>query len=325
MVPETAPHLYEALVEYARAHSSANDTVKVCKSMSVDRISCYKQYCGLPAFKLVWTQTAEKAYENVLNTDAGVGLHMSETAAGALWKNFPNLLPKSTWNSLKDAYSNDRENVLATKADTLFNNARDLKLAAADEQEGMNQIYHVKILPAEFRPDVDLYKSLERARPDSDFAKEQRKAIKAKKRASRPPIPDMIELFLHVLKLFFGGLLSKFHFHVMRIRIKIGSADAMTTAMLWCTVSTALKPILIFLDKKSNLHGMRNADIQIVTDYLSDKIETDIKLAFSMSIGGLLGVVFRTGFSFLFGWFKIKPSAPQTAGSPAEAKSAGAK
>ena len=157
------------------------------------------------------------------------------------------------------------------------------------------------------------------------LTKEQRKAIKAKKRASRPPIPDMIELFLHVLKLFFGGLLSKFHFHVMRIRIKIGSADAMTTAMLWCTVSTALKPILIFLDKKSNLHGMRNADIQIVTDYLSDKIETDIKLAFSMSIGGLLGVVFRTGFSFLFGWFKIKPSAPQTAGSPAEAKSAGAK
>jgi len=179
LVPEVAPHLYEALAEYARTHGDANDSVKVCKSLAVDRISCYKQYSGLPTFKLVWTQTAEKAYEAVVNTDAGVGLHMSETTAGSLWKNFPNLLPKSTWNSLKDAYTNDRENLLAEKAENLFNQAKDMKLATSDEQEGMNQIYHVKLLGAEFRPSEDLYKALERARPGSDFEKEQLDAIEA--------------------------------------------------------------------------------------------------------------------------------------------------
>lgn len=144
------------------------------------------------------------------------------------------------------------------------------------------------------------------------LTKAEKKAIKAKKKASMPPIPDMLSLFMRIIKLFFSGFFAKFHFHVARIQIKIGSADAATTAMLWCAISTGLKPILIFLDKKSNLHGMKNADIRITTDYLSEEIEANVKLAFSLSIGGLLGVLFRTAFSFLFGWLKIKPSASAT-------------
>lgn len=151
------------------------------------------------------------------------------------------------------------------------------------------------------------------------LTKAEKKAIKAKKRASMPPIPDMLSLFMRIIKVFFSGLFSKFHFHVARIHIKIGSADAATTAMLWCAISTGLKPILIFLDKKSNLHGMKTADIKITTDYLSEEIKTDVKLAFSLSIGGVLGVLFRTAFSFLFGWFKIKPSVPA---EPADKSSA---
>ena len=151
------------------------------------------------------------------------------------------------------------------------------------------------------------------------LTKAEKKAIKAKKRASMPPIPEMLSLFMRIIKLFFSGLFSKFHFHVARIHIKIGSADAATTAMLWCAISTGLKPILIFLDKKSNLHGMKTADIKITTDYLSEEIKADVKLAFSLSIGGVLGVLFRTAFSFLFGWLKIKPSVPA---DPTEKKSA---
>ncbi len=143
------------------------------------------------------------------------------------------------------------------------------------------------------------------------LTKAERKAIKARKRASRPPIPDMLSLFLSILKMFFSGLFGKFHFHVARIRIGIGSSDAATTALLWCAVSAAIKPVLMFLDKHSNLHGMKNADIKITTDYLSEEIKTDIKLGFSTSLGGILGVVFRAGFKFIFGWFKIKPTPPK--------------
>ncbi len=146
---------------------------------------------------------------------------------------------------------------------------------------------------------------------ESRLTKAEKKAAKAKKQASRPPLPDTISLLLSILRFFFSGLFGRIHFHVARIRIGIGSADAATTAFLWCAVSTALKPILMFLDKHSNLHGMRNADIKITTDYLSSEIKADVKLAFSMSIGGLLGVLLRAGFKFIFGWVKIKPSVPK--------------
>ena len=47
------------------------------------------------------------------------------------------------------------------------------------------------------------------------LTKAEKKAIKARKKASRPPIPDMLSLFMRVIKLFFSGLFSKFHFHVV--------------------------------------------------------------------------------------------------------------
>ena len=177
MVPSCAPHLYQALADYARIKDSQ---VRVCQSLSVDRISCYKQYSGIPAFKMEWTLTAEKAYEGILNTDAGYGLHMSETAGGKLWKNFPNLLPRSSWKLLNnpgEPYSNPREAILADKAEHQFEEALQLGIAASNILVGVNQIYHVKILPAAFRPAESLYKNLDHSIPGSNFEKEQLKAI----------------------------------------------------------------------------------------------------------------------------------------------------
>jgi len=138
----------------------------------------------------------------------------------------------------------------------------------------------------------------------------ERKAIKAKKKASRPPIPDMISLFSDIVKLFFSRLFGKLHVHMARIRIKVGSPDAASTAMMYVGICNALNPILALIEKHSNLHGRRRADIDISPDFLSEELKTDIKLGFSMSIGGLLGVLFKVAFRFLFGWIKIKPSAP---------------
>ena len=180
---------------------------------------------------------------------------------------------------------------------------RDAKKAAAEAQKAEKKRQRNAKKAAEKQKKKDAQAKL---------TKEQKKAIREKKRSSRPPIPDILELLFKIIRMFFSGFFAKFHFHVARIRIKIGSSDAATTALLWCTVSTALKPILILLDKKSNLHGMKNADISITTDYLSENISADIKLAFSMSLGGILGVALRTVFSFIFSWIKIMPSRSES-------------
>ena len=85
---------------------------------------------------------------------------------------------------------------------------------------------------------------------------------------------------------------------------------------MYVGICHAINPVLSFLDKHSNLHGRKNADIDVSPDFLSEELKIDIKLGFSTSLGGLLGALFRTGFSFIFGWMKIVPSVPAGSLSP---------
>lgn len=148
---------------------------------------------------------------------------------------------------------------------------------------------------------------------ESKLTKEEKKARKAAKKASSPRTTDMIKLVISIIKFFFPSIFLKFHFHVARIKIKVGGADAAKTALTYYAISNALGPALSFIDKHSHLHGMRRAEIEIAPDFLSEEIKADIKLGFSTSLGGILGVLIKTGIKFLFGYLKIKPSgAPKT-------------
>ena len=145
---------------------------------------------------------------------------------------------------------------------------------------------------------------------EAKLTKAEKKAIKARKKASRPRVHDMLSLFSKILKIFFSGFLAKFHFHVARIKIDVGSDNAATTALMCVGIRATLRPILNFLDKHSNLHGMKKAEIAVTPNYISEEIKADVKLGFSTSLGGMLGVAIRAGFAFLIGWFKIKPTVP---------------
>ena len=128
-----------------------------------------------------------------------------------------------------------------------------------------------------------------------------------------PPLPDMANLFLSVIKLLFSGLFKKFHFHVERLRIKVGGADAAQIALIYTAITNGLHPVFALVEKHSNLHGInrgvRRGDIEISTDYLSDRIEADVKLAFSTSIGGVLWAFIKAAVKLIVGWLKIAPQA----------------
>lgn len=143
---------------------------------------------------------------------------------------------------------------------------------------------------------------------EANLTKAEKKARKAEKKASSPPLPELINLLISALKFFFPGILLKFHFHVARIKINIGGSDAAQIALVYYAISNALGPVLSFIDKHSHLHGMNRAEIEISPDYLSEEIKADVKLGFSTSIGGILGILLKTGFKLIFGYLKIKPS-----------------
>lgn len=179
LVPECAPNLYRELKRIA-ANAPAGNAVNVCTSFASDRISCYRQYTGIPAFKLAWVSEAESNYEKDILTVAGVGVHMSETAGGNQWKNFPSLLPESTWSVLPRAnYTNPREAALAKSARDLFDGAKALGLTTARHAQAgtPNLVYDVKVLSEEYRPGDDLFKGLDRSIEGSDLKRQQLAAI----------------------------------------------------------------------------------------------------------------------------------------------------
>lgn len=149
-----------------------------------------------------------------------------------------------------------------------------------------------------------------RQQEQASLTKEEQKAAKALKKASRPPLPPLISLLLKTLGFFFPGLFSKVHFHIARIKLRIGGADAAQTALTYYAISNAISPTLNFIEKHSNLHGRSTAEIDIRPDFLSDEIKADVKIGFSTSLGGILGIALKSGFKLIFGYVKIKPSVP---------------
>ena len=147
------------------------------------------------------------------------------------------------------------------------------------------------------------------------LTRKEKKALRKKKLESLPPLGDMMSLFIELIKLLFSGLFKKFHFHVDRLKIKVGGADAAQIALIYTAITNGLHPLFAFIEKNSNLHGVNRADIEISTDYLSESIEADVKIGFSTSLGGVIGALLRVAFRGISGWIRIAPKKELTVSS----------
>lgn len=149
----------------------------------------------------------------------------------------------------------------------------------------------------------------QKKKADKDkLTKKEQRALKKKKRQSRPALSDTVSLALEIIKLFMSTFAAHFHIKTKRIHITVGGADAAQTAIRWYAVYAATETAVALLDKHSNLHRGCKGDISVTPDYLSDKIQADIDVSFSMNLFGLLCVIFKVGFRALAGWIKIQPT-----------------
>ncbi len=139
------------------------------------------------------------------------------------------------------------------------------------------------------------------------LTKAERKARKAKKKASRPALTDLIPLVCRVLKLFVSRFFGKLHIKVARLHVRVGAADAMQTAVMYGVANQAVQYLIVFLEKITHVDGLKNADFRVEPDFLSDKIAFDFKMTVRVSLGNVLGAVFKAGWHFLIGYLRIKP------------------
>jgi len=167
LVPQSASHLRAAIEEVLAARGINN--VDVNESYSDDRLSCYAQFTGIPAYMFAWTVRAEPDYEAALKT-AVIGLHMSETKGGERWQNYPNLLVEGIWDKLDSIpYTNPREKDIAERAQQVFEQAGELGLTLKKALAVKADVgyYTVYTLPEALRPDELLFKDVDTEIPGS--------------------------------------------------------------------------------------------------------------------------------------------------------------
>ena len=142
---------------------------------------------------------------------------------------------------------------------------------------------------------------------DALLTKEERAAKKAAAKAGKPKITDMIVLIARVAGLFFSRFFGKIHIKVARLHITTGAGDAMSLAVTTAVVDKSVKYLLWLLGKICKMDGLKKADILVQPDYKAAGISFDCNLTIRVTLGGILGAVFKAGFAFLFGYVKIKP------------------
>ncbi|MCI7135828.1 MAG: tubulin-like doman-containing protein [Candidatus Limivicinus sp.] len=177
LVPKSAPHLREAIEATLAAKGIKNVVVR--ESFADDRLSCYSQYTGIPAFMFAWTFRAEPDYEAALS-GATLGLHMSETKGGERWQDYPNLLVENIWDKLSNPpYSNPREHNINQRNADLFARAGQLGLTQKSALATLSAVgeYTMFTLPAAFRPDAALFKDYDTELEGSDAWKKAEKRL----------------------------------------------------------------------------------------------------------------------------------------------------
>ena len=153
-------------------------------------------------------------------------------------------------------------------------------------------------------------KEKKKAEKDAEMqklTKEERAALKEQKKASRPPITELVPLALNVAKLFFSRFFGKIHIRVVQLHVRIGAGDAMSAAVIYGLANQAVQYTMEFLRRFCRVDKYSRSDIRIEPDFLIDTIAFEFDLNIRVTLGGMLGAVIKAGWRFLVGYMKIKP------------------
>ena len=161
----------------------------------------------------------------------------------------------------------------------------------------------------------------EEAAERKKLTKKEQKALKAQKKASRPPITEMIKLSLSVAKLFFSRFFGKLHIRVVKLHVCIGAKDAMTAAVIYGLANQSVQYTMEFLRKFCRVDKYSRSDIRIEPDFLIENIAFEFDLNVRVTLGGVLSAIIKAGWKFLVGYMKIKPdpNKPKPSRKPPEA------
>ena len=122
-------------------------------------------------------------------------------------------------------------------------------------------------------------------------ARRKAKEKKKQKKEKAATLQENLDLVGKVVGFFFSGLLGHLRIDVAKLHVIVGSPEAAKTAILYGAAVQGVGYILAFLDKASNLKGMKRADVYVDADFLSEELRIDIDISISLRIWHLFHLI----------------------------------
>ena len=130
-----------------------------------------------------------------------------------------------------------------------------------------------------------------------DAAKAKKKADKAAgKQKPKKPLSETVDMILDLIKVAVGRFAKHLRIRIARLHIGVATGDAASTAILYGALAPSVACIAALLDSTSTLRYPAGTDVDIHADYLSEKMQIDIEIGFSICVWQLFDILFRTGF-----------------------------
>lgn len=137
--------------------------------------------------------------------------------------------------------------------------------------------------------------------------KREKKAQKALQKKQAPPktkksVAEILDLIAMVRKLV-AAVVKRFfkrlRIDVARLKIKIATGDAASTAVAYGAVTQAINVLFPLLEPIKNFGLPETTELEIQPDFLSDASEMDILISFSLRVWHVFDVAFSALGAFL--------------------------
>jgi len=171
------------------------------------------------------------------------------------------------------------------------------------------------------RSNYSAYLKKQQKKEEKKAKKAEAKAKKAEKKKNdkannTPKSPQRTILdWVNIAGAVIGALFSKFskrlHIKVARLKVKVATGDAASTAILYGAVIQSVAYIIELLQSVTNVDGLKSAEISVEPDYLSEKTSMDLCFIFSLRIRHVFEILFGTLGRAIKKFFETAPPKPE--------------
>lgn len=135
---------------------------------------------------------------------------------------------------------------------------------------------------------------------------EQKKAGHAEKpKKSMSEILDMVGLITELVGIVIKRFFKHLRIDLARLKVKVATPDAATTAIAYGAMTQALNILLPLLESVKTLKLPGDVtDIDVAPDFTAESPEVDIKISFSLRVWHLFDIIFKAAGKFIKHIFK---------------------